>query len=63
MKLPQNGIVSFSIRLAVFLASGGALMKPHKIRYHIEKNLTAQERRARRDYLKFSFSAISARLR
>jgi hypothetical protein len=27
MKLRQNGIVSFPIRLAVFLASGGARMK------------------------------------
>jgi hypothetical protein len=27
MKLRQNGIVSFSIRLAAFQASGGALMK------------------------------------
>jgi len=27
MKLRQNGMVSFSIKLAVFLASGGAYMK------------------------------------
>ena len=27
MKLGQNGIVSFSIKLAVFLASGAAYMK------------------------------------
>jgi hypothetical protein len=27
MKLPQNGIVSFSIKLAAFQASGGARMK------------------------------------
>ena len=31
MKLGQNGIVSFSIRLAVFLASGGAYMKLHHL--------------------------------
>ena len=29
MKLHQNGIVSFSIKLAVFQASGGACMKLH----------------------------------
>jgi hypothetical protein len=29
MKLPQNGTVSFSIRLAAFQASGGAHMKLH----------------------------------
>jgi hypothetical protein len=29
VKLRQNGIVSFSIRLAAFLARGGAYMKLH----------------------------------
>jgi hypothetical protein len=29
MKLRQNGIVSFPIRLAVFQARGGAYMKHH----------------------------------
>jgi hypothetical protein len=29
MKLSQNGMVSFSIRLAVFQASGGPRMKTH----------------------------------
>ena len=37
MKLRQNGIVSFSIKLAVFLASGGAYMKLHV-------NITANRR-------------------
>jgi hypothetical protein len=32
MKLRQNGIVSFPIRLAVFQARGGARMKLHKIK-------------------------------
>ena len=45
MKLPQNGIVSFSIILAVFLASGGAYMKPHhaiRASYEILQGRTAK---------------------
>jgi hypothetical protein len=32
LKLGQNGIVSFPIRLAVFQARGGARMKLHRVR-------------------------------
>ena len=42
MKLRQNGIVSFLIKLAAFQASGGARVKLHKIRYRFKKYLTAQ---------------------
>jgi hypothetical protein len=34
VKLRQNGTVSFLIRLAVFQARGGALMKLHEIQFH-----------------------------
>ena len=44
--LGQNGIVSFSIRLAAFQARGGARVKLHRIRCHF------QEVSHRRDYLK-----------
>jgi hypothetical protein len=36
MKLRQNGIVSFPIRLAVFQARGGAYMKHHLFRQDLQ---------------------------
>ena len=42
MKLRQNGIVSLTIRPAVFLAGGRAYMKLHKIRYRFKNYLTAE---------------------
>ena len=59
MKLGQNGIVSFSIRLAVFQASGGARVKLHKIRCRSKKYLTA-ELAEYAEIIQFFFSAFSA---
>jgi len=42
MKLRQNGIVSFSIRLAAFQARGAARMKLHGIRFQSKVYLTAE---------------------
>jgi hypothetical protein len=42
MKLRQNGIVSFPIRLAALQARGAARMKLHEIRFHSKKYLTAE---------------------
>jgi hypothetical protein len=36
MKLRQNGIVSFSIKLAAFQASGGARVKLHFFRQDLQ---------------------------
>jgi len=54
MKLRQNGTVSFLIRLAVFQARRRSCETLWALFYR-------RERKARRDYLKFSFSAFSAR--
>jgi len=59
MKLRQNGIVSFSIRLAAFQASGGARVKLHKIRCRSKKYLTA-EIAEYAEIIQFFFSAFSA---
>jgi hypothetical protein len=38
MKLRQNGIVSFSIKLAAFQASGAACMKLHEIQWYLGRS-------------------------
>ena len=56
MKLGRNGMVSFWLDWTL-AARGGACIKLHEIRFHFQEG---SHRRARGDYLKFSFSAFFA---